>query len=98
MNYSKENFLRLIDFLKSKGAKKYEVLINFFESHIQRGHIDFGVSEPGTQGAAVFIEELKQMFPDVYYALFKMPVSEAPKYIGHETDQEYPIAVWLLQS
>lgn len=95
--YSKLDILNLINFLKFKDSEKYVYLIDFLEGHILQGHLDLGVSEPGTQGAAIFIEDLKQTYPDVYYALFKMPEKEGPLYLAHENDQEHPIALWKLQ-
>ena len=97
MEYTKNEIQKLINVLKRYDTT-YEVLIDFFNHHLQNGHFDFGLSNTGTQSSAVVIHDMKNMFPDVWYALF-MSEDQLPLFVSDtpENKQEYPIACWRLE-
>jgi len=92
MNYSQAEIRDLILFLTSFGDT-YEFVRQFFLGNYFR--LDCGLKEPGSVGSAYVIDQMKRLFPDVYFAL-KMPEEDLPLYINKEVGQEYPIALWRL--
>lgn len=95
--YTKEDIQNLITDLKSYGHT-YEVVIDFFEYHLNEGHFNFGLSKPGTQSSAYILKELEKAFPDVAKILFE-PKENLPLFIDKSPDltQEYSIACWRLK-
>jgi hypothetical protein len=96
MNYTGEEVKSLIGHLSSYGDT-YEYLIEFFQHYLPDTQ-KWGLTvPPSTMSSAIIIEELKDLFPDVYFAL-TMPEKDLPLYIDANVGLEYPIAVWRLRS
>ena len=93
MYYSKEEMKTLIETLTQ--LKGYEVLLDFFEGHLEGGNLEFGLSVPGSQGSAVVIKDLEEMFPDALFAL-SIDKEDLPLYINRKVGLEYPIACFRL--
>jgi len=93
MKYSIDDLFDLIKFLGTFDPK-YEFVQIFFKSNMFR--LTEGLSEPGNIGSAYVIEQMKELFPDVYFAL-KIPNKDLPLYLNPMIGLEYPIAVWRLQ-
>jgi len=95
MNYSRQDLMSLIKYLKSFGDT-YEFVRQFFLSHFFRLQVT-GLVEPSAGGGSAYvIEQMKELFPDVYFAL-SMPEKDLPLYMNQGIGQEYPIVAWRLQ-
>ena len=97
MIYTKKDIQNLINHLKGY-ENTYEVLITFFEDHLNEDHFKFGLNDRGSQGSIQVINEMKNLFPDIWRAL-SMPKNKLPLFISQSADtiQEYPIACWRLE-
>lgn len=96
MNYTREDIESLVRDLKGY-EDLYQILVDFFENHLDKGHLDFGLSEPGSSGSALVISELGLLFPDVLYAL-RMGTEELLTFIMDGVGEEQPIAVWRIRN
>ena len=92
VNYTKEQIKNLVETLTEL---KYEEIADFFEDAIKSGYLEFGLKVPGSTGSAIVCEKLKQLFPDVLYALM-VDEKELSVYVDKKVGQEYPIALWRL--
>ena len=94
MKYSKQDVERLTGYLWSDG--KYLVLADFLFNHMEAGHLEQGLSIPGSSGSALVVTEMENLFPDALEAL-KMPLDELAGFLDEKAGQEQPIAVWRLR-
>jgi len=96
MDYSKEEIKDLIETLYGYEGK-YDTVADFLKGHYEVGLLDFGFKDQGTIGSIMAIDELKEYFPDVYYALI-VDKKDLPLYaIDEAVGQEYPIACWRIK-
>jgi hypothetical protein len=99
MNYTAEEIISLIRHLKSyqgPGGGTYFYVYTFFQVHMPDIEA-WGLKESGSVASAFIVNELKRLFPDVYFAM-TMPEQDLPLYIDAKVGLEYPIAVWRLRA
>jgi len=92
MNYTKVDIERLITLLEGTG---YDAVASYFRSVIEAGHLEFGLSIPGSMGSAIVLEGLRNLFPDAYHAMIASR-QDLSLYIDSGIGVECPIALWRL--
>jgi hypothetical protein len=95
MIYTAEEIKSLIEHFNSYGGT-YFYVSKFFQVHMSDIQA-WGLKESGSVASAFIVQELKTLFPDVYFAL-TMPEKDLPLYLDQKVGLEYPIAVWRLRS
>lgn len=92
--YSKQDVEALAKHIGGYGDK-FLVLSDFFYNHLECGHLEQGLSIPGSSGSALVVTEMEQLFPDALEAL-KMKQEDLVGFLSDRIGQEHPIAVWRL--
>jgi hypothetical protein len=90
LSYEEEDFKSLLVFL----GPHYEEISDLIQEHLDRGTLQDGVREGGSMGAALFMNDLQELFPDIFEALFRIPKEDLPMYL--EEAHEGVIARWRL--
>ena len=88
--YTEEDMKDLVSYIGS--SVTFQELEGFLKEHLDKGSFKFGVKEPGSAGAANFIVELQNYYPDVYRALFQIEYDDLPLYLNEL--QEGVVAYW----